>query len=136
MSRRWGEEVSGPPQSLLCPTGSDVLWSYFTLHSPTLSVESQTWAGEPESRDILAKEKLSARQLRDGTRKSRTRDPEVQNPAGYTCSEVAEHSLPPSVCPPPNPRQQPGPEPRPWKPCQLGAGHRRPLSRLVLHICP
>lgn len=28
------------------------------------------------------------------TRKSRARDPEVQDPSSYTCSEVAEHSLP------------------------------------------
>ena len=160
----WGEsggrvKRSLGTQSLVCPRGSDVLWSHFTPHSPVFSVESRTWAGRPYSgtssprRSSQPGGKAQDPEVQDprpgspapATQKSRTRDPEVQDPrprspgpAGCPGSEVVEHCLPAQSArlrtpQPPTAARAPTP---PWKPCQLGAGHRRPLSRLVLHICP
>lgn len=101
-------------QSLLCPRGSDMLWSHFTPHSPVFSVESRTWAGRPCSGTS------SPRTSSQPGRKAQ--DPEVQDPrhrspgpAGCPGSEVVEHGLPAQSARlrTPSPRQQPGPEPHP-----------------------
>ena len=145
----WGEsggrvKRSLGTQSLLCPRGSDVLWSHFTPHSPVFSVESRTWAGRPCSGTSSPKRssqpggKAQDPEVQDprpgspapATRKSRTRDPEVQDPPAALAlrSWNTVSPLSPPASAPPSPRQQPGPQPHP--------GSRASWGRVTDGLCP